>query len=919
MTREMLISRRLSGRLRFDELEPPRLRFSLGGKEIDAAVLDLSKEGLRVHLEGAQADALKVGTLIETCILVMPWGLERPDCLLTVLEVVDNPEGGLILRLRSDDSATRAALWSTMEAYRTGRIEPHRMPEILAKSSIPQVPARGIYTEKSRLERLAYVRDETGLGLDNLHETSLRAEKLTGNIENFIGGVEVPVGLAGPLLFHGLKAKGFIYAPFATTEGALVASATRGATAISRSGGVTTRAVSQRMMRVPLFVLSDMEGAFLFSSWIRDHENEIQQEIRKVSRHANLISATPHLLGSMVHVTFLYETGDAAGQNMTTTCTWHVCQWLMNQMKYFETIKFENFIIEANMSGDKKVNYHSFIEGRGTRVTAECFIHEKIMVEVLKVTPEQLIKTNQGVMAGSLQVGMVGYNINIANVLAAIFAATGQDIACVHESSIGQLHLQLINEGVYGSMLLPSLIVGTVGGGTHLPRQNELLQLMDCAGPGKVSRLAEIIAGYCLALDLSTLSAVAGGQFASAHERLGRSRPVNWFGSEDLNTKFFLPGLKAVLKDEEAKLLKVSPVEDVELGSSIISELTARKVRKLVGLLPYRLDYLSRDSEGSAEVIVKVKPLDAEVILMVNTMAAMCGRTLASEYSAFKDRTGFEGCHTRELGIYRQGDSRFTGHMPVLYEAYQNDEREAYVLVLERLQDVVLMDTAADTSGWGRAEIEAALQGAAEFHSVWYGREDELLKQPWLGRVQSLESMIEMVPLWEALGVHASEEFPEWVSQEDLALHRRLVRRIPDWWARIERMPRTLIHNDFNPRNICFRKDAGGLRLCAYDWELATLQLPQHDLVELLAFVLSPETPMDELAYYVEFHRKALVQAVGREIDPSMWHAGYRVSLLDFTVNRAALYIMAHTFRHYAFMERVVRTLRHLIRLETDQ
>ncbi len=115
---------------------------------------------------------------------------------------------------------------------------------------------------------------------------------------------------------------------------------------------------------------------------------------------------------------------------------------------------------------------------------------------------------------------MVGYNINVANVIAAVFAASGQDIASVHESSVAQLHVQSVNDGLYASMLLPSLVVGTVGGGTALPRQQQLLELMDCAGPGKAGRLAEIIASYCLALDLSTMSAIVSGQFASAHERL---------------------------------------------------------------------------------------------------------------------------------------------------------------------------------------------------------------------------------------------------------------------------------------------------------------------------------------------------------------------------------------------------------------
>jgi len=312
-----------------------------------------------------------------------------------------------------------------------------------------RIPARGIYEEDARVERLTYLREHSGERLDALQNTGLEARQLTGNIENFVTSVEIPVGMAGPLLFKGERARGVVYAPFATSEGALVASATRGATAISRSGGVSTRVIQQRMMRVPLFVLSDMRGAFLFADWVRDHTDEIRGQVGHVSRHAKLVSIEPNVLGNQVHVTFVYETGDAAGQNMTTSTTWHCCQWMMAQVQRIEEIDFENFVIEANMSGDKKVTFQSFITGRGTRVTAECLIPDHEVERTLKVTTEQLMRTAQGIMAGSTHVGMIGFNINVANVIGAIFTATGQDIACVHECSVAQLHLQRVDDGLY--------------------------------------------------------------------------------------------------------------------------------------------------------------------------------------------------------------------------------------------------------------------------------------------------------------------------------------------------------------------------------------------------------------------------------------------------------------------------------------
>jgi aminoglycoside phosphotransferase (APT) family kinase protein len=238
------------------------------------------------------------------------------------------------------------------------------------------------------------------------------------------------------------------------------------------------------------------------------------------------------------------------------------------------------------------------------------------------------------------------------------------------------------------------------------------------------------------------------------------------------------------------------------------------------------------------------------------------------------------------------------------------------VLVLERLVDVALMDTADDVSAWRPEHVEAALRGIAEVHAVWYGREQALMREPWLGPVWSGAAMTEMMELWEDLGVHAAEEFPEWVSTEDLALHRGLVQSIPEWWSRLDDMPKTLIHNDFNPRNIALRPESAGFRLVAYDWELATLHLPQHDLAELLSFVLTPEATAEEVGHYLEVHRRALAEASGHAIDANLWRSGFGLSLMDLAVNRFARYVMVHTFRHYGFMERVIRTLRRLIALE---
>lgn len=142
---------------------------------------------------------------------------------------------------------------------------------------------------------------------------------------------------------------------------------------------------------------------------------------------------------------------------------------------------------------------------------------------------------------------------------------------------------------------------------------------------------------------------------------------------------------------------------------------------------------------------------------------------------------------------------------------------------------------------------------------------------------------------------------------------------MPNWWQRLDTLPKTLVHNDFNPRNIAFRKTSSGLRLCVYDWELATLNVPQHDLAELLVFVLDDQVTRETVLTYVEHHRRALERASDQSFAQDNWWQGFCDALKDLMINRIAMYMMAHTARHYDFMERVYRTLRHLISIVQEE
>jgi hydroxymethylglutaryl-CoA reductase (NADPH) len=230
------------------------------------------------------------------------------------------------------------------------------------------------------------------------------------------------------------------------------------------------------------------------------------------------------------------------------------------------------------------------------------------------------------------------------------------------------------------------------------------------------------------------------------------------------------------------------------------------------------------------------------------------------------------------------------------------------------------MDSADDTSGWTEEYIHVAIRGIAEVHSIWFEREDELAEKDWIIDAPTAANMVEKTRLWEMLAAHSTEEFPEWLSEDDLNRFRDLLYSMKDWYSEIDAMPKTLIHNDFNPRNIAFRRhtplagqEKGALSLCAYDWELATINIPQHDLAELLVFTLQPDFNPADVEAYIELHRIEFEVLINKPIDAAQWRRGFTLSLWDLVINRFPMYAMAHTFRHYGFMDRIQVTFRNLL------
>jgi thioester reductase-like protein len=341
---------------------------------------------------------------------------------------------------------------------------------------------------------------------------------------------------------------------------------------------------------------------------------------------------------------------------------------------------------------------------------------------------------------------------------------------------------------------------------------------------------------------------------------------------------------------------------------SIIGELTSWRHKRRTGLFEYTVTVERHDRRETLALIVKAKPADCEVIEVAETVGGICDPALGRALADYGDCLPIRGGHLRELAIYEETSALTRSHMPVCYGTWRNDEKREWGLALARLDDVALMDSSDEPGAWSPSHIDTAIAGLADVHAAWWGRDAELLQRRWIGHVPSRATALEMTPLWHLLGHHAQPYLARWTTPAIVSTQAELMESIGDWWTIIDRSPHTLIHNDFNTRNIALRRTGCGLELCAYDWELATSGIPQSDLAEFLCFVLSPEVGEDDAVRWVERHRAALALASGASIDGGQWRAGFRAALADLLINRLAFYVMINRVKPQSFLPRIVQT-----------
>lgn len=412
----------------------------------------------------------------------------------------------------------------TMERTLAGRsmdeVDQLMMPKShIMSPRVPHSPNTDLEMAKERLALTHLPAATQGLLLDD--QTAEHAKFFEHNIENFIGTIKVPIGLCGPLRINGINAQGDFYLPLATTEAALVASYTRGAKLISTVGGCSAAVVNEGVTRAPGFAFKTLRDCGKFLQWITENLEELKCQAESTSRFGILVDMDFNIDGNNVYIILHYATGDAAGQNMVTIATQAVCNYIAAHCP----IKAERHYVEANLSSDKKGSARSFQGVRGKKVSAEVIVPGDILVKALHVTAHEMADYWRMSAIGGIISGTIGIQGHFANGLAALYLACGQDVACVAESAIGITRMEVVNShDLYTSVSLPSIIVGTVGGGTSLPTQKACLEMMGLHGANHANAFAEVCGALVLAGELSIIGALTANEFTEAHARLARTQ-----------------------------------------------------------------------------------------------------------------------------------------------------------------------------------------------------------------------------------------------------------------------------------------------------------------------------------------------------------------------------------------------------------
>ena len=370
-----------------------------------------------------------------------------------------------------------------------------------------------------------------------------------------------------------------------------------------------------------------------------------------------------------------------------------------------------------------------------------------------------------------------------------------------------------------------------------------------------------------------------------------------------LSATFIEQMMRDFAPQQDIRVLDCQPFA-LDNSASILAVLTAAgSAEARIGHFGVSVMFTSNDEQHTRPLVLKVKPHGDAIVQMLTSLAQACGGQLAEVYPRYQHLTGFQHTHGRELDVYGTLSSEL---FPEIFGVHADTQNGTYLILMEHLEEVELLNSVMTPDAWTDTHIRQVLRQMAIWHARHLNQNLALNPAYWTD-APSRQYMMELTPLWETLLQNAADKFPDLYDIDCVARLRAVIQDIPNYWQELESMPKTLVHNDLNPRNTCFKLVEGAPSFCVYDWELATYHVPQYDVIELLCFVLDADRYHLRLIY-LEFYRNALHELTGLCADKEVFSRGAELAAYDFGLHRLGMYMMAHSVSPYPFLPRVVNS-----------
>jgi hydroxymethylglutaryl-CoA reductase (NADPH) len=426
--------------------------------------------------------------------------------------------------------------------------------------------------------------------------------------------------------------------------------------------------------------------------------------------------------------------------------------------------------------------------------------------------------------------------------------------------------------------------------------------MMGCLGSGKVERFAKLIAGFALGLEVSTYAAIVSGEFAKAHEKLGRNKPVQWLLKSELTTKFVS---KVAGERNSNHLFLYKVLENDTLDNGILTVIANRTSKKMIGFIPIERNHeLENGTVYSEKLLLKSKALDLEIVKGLHLMASSIDTELADLIKKYGTELEYQNAHIKDIIIYQKLAETGFEFIPRFEGSLVNAKREIYLFMQEFLDysKLRIVNSENNPNAWRDTDISSVLSALKEFHSS--------LRNEHLPEIQEFDASCH-IPLYRKL-------LDITILEGGHIVHREMLRSIQmnlGNWSQISKsikLSKTIIHNDFNSRNIAIRKNGTPV---FYDMELAVVDFPTRDIVEFLSFVLPKDFTREDLVRYLGFYSDRVADL--SENNP--WFQALCYSLETYIATRISFYEVAGVIMKYDFSNRVLNVALKMLNILRDE